>query len=280
MSQEYAITTVGPPRPWQNKRGDQMVSYDVGIEGVYGTVEWARKPDSDPPVAGSTTPLSNIEDTTYGKKLKVDWDAVKAGGSGGPPATSSAGSANFGGDYQRPLRPEVQRAIQRQHSQEMALRFLALNRQSPSYEDVFKAADAFDADINRQTPPQGSGGSPLVGAAPQAPSTHPAPAQSSVVDTSEIEMALQGAYVGIEASKMIAAYMVQELEPSRTVEAIRKLTDFLDAPEQKKTVDALTRLTETALGHDLPVDSAPDDSIPFHHPEYREPGFERLRWRF
>lgn len=264
MSQEYAITWVGNPREWSTSRGDRMLSYEVEVDGVTGKIEWARKPESDPPTIGAMTPLATIDNGAHGKKLKVDWNAVKEQKAGRPSSsTSSAGSANLGGgDYARPLRPEVQRAIQRQHSQEMALRALALLKlpQVPDGTEL-KALIAhwtgwFDADVDRETTPQGSGEGSL------GPQTS-APAQSPVVDISEIEEALQGAHVSVENSHLIGNYMALKLEPSRTIEAIRKLTDFTDVSGQKRAVDALKKLTEADIGHALLADTPPEDDIPF-----------------
>lgn len=128
MSQEYPITWVGDPREWESGRGDRFLAYEIMLDGVPGKVEWSRKPDSDPPVVGAMTPLATIERGSHGKKLKVDWDAMKdrKSGSSSPPTTSSAGSGNFSAEYARPLRPEVQRAIQRQHSQGRAVDYAAL----------------------------------------------------------------------------------------------------------------------------------------------------------
>lgn len=267
MSQEYSITWVGNPREWRTHDGHPMLSYEIEVDGVVGKIEWARKPESDAPLLGHPTPLATIENGPHGKKLKVDWDAVKEQKAGR--GTSSAGSANLGGgDYARPLRPEVQAAIQRQHSQEMALRWVTIINSSrvegtkpiETLAQVFKVADAFDNDVGREAAPQGSGGGSL---GPPAPSTHPAPVQPPSLDISEMEQALQGAGVGVENSRHIANYMALKLEPSRAIEAVRKLTNSADLFTQEQTVAALTKLTEAELGRSLGEEPPPEDDIPF-----------------
>lgn len=252
MSQEYGVTWVGDPREWQSSRGDTFLAYEIEVEGVQGKIEWSRKPDSDPPEVGGMTPLATIDNGSHGKKLKVDWNGIKEQ-KAGKPSTGSSGSANFApAEFMKPLRPEVQRAIQRQHSQEMALRYHAFDKESasPTLAQIFQVADAFDKDI------ADAQGAPAT--------TAPAPpAQRPDVDLSEIEQALEAANCPPAAVPIISLYMAFELSPARATEAVRKLSASTDPTTQKKALDALVTLTEKHRGEPLPMEPAPEDDIPF-----------------
>ena len=70
VSQEYKILSVGDPREWAAERGGTLLAYPLELEGVEGSVEWSRKPDSDVPKAGELTLPSTVENGPHGKKLK------------------------------------------------------------------------------------------------------------------------------------------------------------------------------------------------------------------
>lgn len=110
MPATYTIRKVHDnPRSWQSKQGGPMVSYKVDLDGPNGRdgVEWSRREGSAMPVVGQRVE-GEIEQGNYGPKLKV----ARPAGTG------------FGGGGFRPRDPKETAAIQRQHSQEMALRFL------------------------------------------------------------------------------------------------------------------------------------------------------------
>lgn len=130
---------VGEPRTWSPKDNPERVFNSYKVKDDNGTLyEINRKASSGPPELGQgdyeITPPK--EGTSFPPKIKK----VFRGGGGG------------GG-----MSPERQRAIQRQHSQEMAVRVMDLGGEDPqratTREDLKNAiqhwADWFDADVNR-----------------------------------------------------------------------------------------------------------------------------------
>lgn len=270
MSQEYAVTWVGDPREWESNRGDRFLAYEIEVAGTAGKIEWSRKPDSDPPAVGQNTPLATIENGSHGKKLKVDWDGIKQAKAAGTSSASGAGPSNFGtqgSEYMKPRRPEETRKIERQHSQEMAIRSLTAmgtfdGKSAGLIHQTLKSwIDWFDADLggqgSTQAPDGGSNKADALG-----PDSSVAPA-SSPADLSEFEQALQGAGLDTAAATAVALYMVMKLEPKRCDEAFRKLTDASNPSAQASALAALETLTEKDLGAPLPKDPEIDDDIPF-----------------
>lgn len=120
-----------------------FVSYKLtvqdGTREVQG-VELFQKKDSVPPKVGETYENWKVEDSQYGKKIKKE------------PRTGVGGF--------RPRDPRETAAIQRQHSQEMAVRvasaagwFEGLNPETPAGQDklklVARLSDWFQRDIQR-----------------------------------------------------------------------------------------------------------------------------------
>lgn len=150
--QTYTVDKiVGEPRPWDSKYGP-MLSYKLqitggGLEGA--VVELSQKPTTSAPGIGDTLTgsIQPAQDERFPAKFRK---AQQAGGFGG------------GGGGPRPEDPVRQRRIVRQHSQEMAIRFLAacgcmaeMDPADPKDEAGTKAylatvkrlADFFDGDV-------------------------------------------------------------------------------------------------------------------------------------
>jgi hypothetical protein len=277
VSQEFLIEEVGATREWANKDGHRFLAYDLKLEGEPERVEWSRKPDSDPPKPGEKTPLANIQNGPHGKRLRVDWDAMKEHKAGSGSPRRSKGS-DWTPEAQRD--PERSARILRQHSQEMAIRLVASNPDFPSLENDAQGTtqlserlkalvDAFDADVNQagQAAIQGAGGaspsslpregSPGVSPAASAPDSPP-------VSMEEAEQALDTA-AALEASKRrkVAEFVVTQLAPARAVKAVKNLTNTSDLGERAATVKALIENTEAWIGGPLPAEEKTDDSIPF-----------------
>lgn len=156
MPQEYKIAGVrSGPREWTNKAGGKMHSYRVDLADANGqitqNVERNKKPESAPPQVGDVE-YGDIESGgEYGPKFKL---ASRPGGGGG--------GGGGGGRARRPDDdPKVyaarQAAIARQHSQEMALRFLeardGLGDSDASDDEildyVFKIAERIHEDVSK-----------------------------------------------------------------------------------------------------------------------------------
>lgn len=132
MSKDYTVQGIESKREWSGKYGP-MVTYLVKLAGEDEFVEVNRKPTTDAPkdgevLTGELIPNANPQ---FPAKLKVDKPAFTPG---------------QGGGFKRS--PADTKAIQRQHSQEMALRYLTLvGKTNATLEDVSSVAAYFDQDI-------------------------------------------------------------------------------------------------------------------------------------
>lgn len=275
MSQEYTITDVGNPREWKSKRGDTFLAYEIRLEGVDGPVEWSRKPSSDPPKIGDTTPPGDIQNGPHGPKLQIDWDAVK-GSSGGFSSTTSSGSQNHS---QKKWQPESERdpersaRILRQHSQEMSLRVLALvgldDEASAIQASLREWADWFDNDVNEagQAARSAQGSSPVArtGGTVSPGASGPEPTSPPAEDLKDLEMAIDTAQpTPAKARELIARYMLSELPADEQNRACNQLCNTADLETQAKTIKALRERTEKWTGKPLPTGPKDDDEpLPF-----------------
>lgn len=123
MTQLNLTEVIGEPRSWSPKANPSVTLHSYKVKDDKGTVyEINRKPESGPPKLG----LDEYEITP--PKEGTDF----------PPKLKKVG--NYGGGGGGGKSPEVQRAIQRQHSQEMAVRTVAL---SPQYATEASTPDEF-----------------------------------------------------------------------------------------------------------------------------------------
>jgi hypothetical protein len=109
MASDMTISKVLGSREWNGQHGP-MVTYKIELEG-HGPAELNQKPTSPPPQEGQSI-----------------FGDLQPGREGFPPKLKKAQQNSFGGGGKS---PEQQKSIVRQHSQEMALRFLATSSFSP-----------------------------------------------------------------------------------------------------------------------------------------------------
>lgn len=102
----YTVTAFhGRGNPFgEDKEWGPLIPRRMELEGVEGVVAWNRKPADADPKVGETLE-GELEQTQYGFKFK-----------------KSRQGGGFGGGKS----PEQQKSIVRQHSQEMALRYMAI----------------------------------------------------------------------------------------------------------------------------------------------------------
>jgi hypothetical protein len=162
----FTVASVAPePREW-SAHGSTFLSYKADLQYPDGKlakgIEWNKKSESQPPVVGEEV-VGHLEEGKYGEKFKIDYEATKelgGGGSGSQSHETSTGSPRASkGNWQPESERDPERAarILRQHSQEMALRYLALsNFKADATNDgnvqrgqefVARLADFFDQDV-------------------------------------------------------------------------------------------------------------------------------------
>ena len=247
MSQEFTIAWVGSSREWESKRGDHYLAYEVKVEGDDRVIEWSRKPDSDPPEVGKTTPLADIENGSHGPKLKVDWSAVKQQGG----STSSSGSKTY---EAKSWQPEAQRdperaaRILRQHSQEMAIRYCALLGDRVALDQIFAYANQFDADVIKAAQAGG-----VTSQAPPA-------AQETQSNAEYLSKLLEEAGFDLAQVTVVQRYIETNFDNERRTKVEAALKDITRAP---KAYDQLKQETEAWTKEPLPVNDPASDDIPF-----------------
>lgn len=266
----YTVKHVGEePREWHSKQGGSFLSYTVDFEAEDGVleraVEWSRKPESKAPQVGDRV-AGHIEPGKFSEKFKMDFEATKELGasprSSGSSERSTGRSSNWQPESERD--PERAARILRQHSQEMALRFLAIQAAEGAVsnpdmqwtvEDVFKLADRFDQDVYETG--QHSLLTSLTGA--PRPQKESAPERSTEQD--DIEQLLDSAgLINSAARLMVTNYMLQELEPVRRQKALNALQDF---DRQGAALEALKKGTVEWTGEELPEGGPETDDLPF-----------------
>lgn len=154
MPQEYRITAVrSGPRKWQSTKGGEMHSYRVDLADANGqvtqNVERNKKPTSDPPKEGDQEYGDIEHGGEYGPKFKTASRPGSGGGGGGGRAKRP--------DDDPKVYAARQAAIARQHSQEMALRFLESRNglgDSDASDDeildyVMRTAERFHEDVSK-----------------------------------------------------------------------------------------------------------------------------------
>jgi hypothetical protein len=133
----YTVLAVSPDtEEWNNKAGKAMVSYKVKFtEHADKVVKWNQSATTAPP---------QVNQAVEGD---IDWNAQYM-----PKFTrhyAKPDGGNFdgggGGGTWKPRDPAEIAAIQRQHSQEMALRFLAVNGEAVKATNGKRAFEALDA---------------------------------------------------------------------------------------------------------------------------------------
>jgi len=300
----YEVKNVhGEPREWSSSHGGTFLSYTVDFINEDGVgesgVEWTKKPESRPPQVGEKV-VGHIEPGKFAEKFKLDFNATRElGQGGGSSSEATTSNTSKGSSSKGEVDWDCRNAeIRRQHSQEMALRVYAVHLQANpdltakvDLPQVAAWADWFDQDAitagqkasQGQLPPPTHQATETQSAAPEKPSAidfSGARKQEPSQDLDDYRQLLWNA--GLEpaaARDKVAEYMGVVLPADRLNKAISGLQDL---DRQGSVLGQLKAETEQWIKGPLPqgdaLDGEPD--IPFHHPEYREPGYERLRWRF
>lgn len=258
ITRDWTVNAVREGDVVPNPHGGELQKFYVDFEGS-GDTYWRRKAGDVPEVGRSY--YGNIRQGDYGpmfKKMKPEDGAARSNGS------RSSGGGGFP--------PDVQAAITRQHSQEMAIRALALGglgRDSLEDWDEAKGAirewtDWFQADVDAAAEAaQGNGDTATLGGESGA-TAGSSPAQTLEVSLTEIEQALDVAGLrNSQALSKVSSYMLSELAPERVVSAVKGLTNGADSAGVEQTLAALVKLTERKLGTTLPTAPDSDESIPF-----------------
>jgi hypothetical protein len=285
VSEVFTVKSVGTePREW-SAHGSTFLAYKVDLEDGSGklarAVEWNRKPESRAPQEGEQI-AGHLEEGKYSEKFKLDFEATKElnqGGTGSQSHETSTGATRSAkGNWQPESERDPERAarILRQHSQEMALRYVALtgldvdpeNRQ-PALEQIVKPfIDWFDQDVIQTSqavssaqgpPPAGNDGAPSQSASPGSNSS---PAE----ERTDVEMALSeppgGKFLAAKTRELLTSYMLSQLQPDDLLRACNQLTNGADQSQQEQTLRAMKQRTERWKGEPLPADTDADE-IPF-----------------
>lgn len=129
---DYKVTEVsGAGEPFgQDKDWGPLIPWRFKVEGDDATITWNRKPGSAGPSVGETISGDLTDNGQWGKKFKK----------------AASGGFNRGGQS-----PEVQRSIVRQHSQGMALQYMAAKgiTEFKLDDDFRKVIDWFVKDAGR-----------------------------------------------------------------------------------------------------------------------------------
>jgi hypothetical protein len=160
VSQTFQITWVGDrTRDWETDKG-QFRSYKIALAGydpsendpeAGKTVEWSRRRDAQAPSPGDEV-FGHIEAKQYdwGTKYVFKTDQAEQG----RPASFKKAGANGAGAPASATQDDRSRRIERQHSQEMALRYAAFTGATGGLEKIRELTDWFAADLDvPQTPP-------------------------------------------------------------------------------------------------------------------------------
>lgn len=202
----FEVKSVGEsPREWSG-HGKTFLSYKVDLVADDGilerAVEWNKVADSQAPRQGEHV-AGEIEEGKFGPKFKIDYEASKElnqGGSQTRSQPSSEASSGSKGGWQPESERDPERAarILRQHSQEMAIRYVSLIAEKrgdvPQLSEIFQRADDFDQDVIQagQGSRQGQDASQQVDVA-SSPPVSPAPDEGSADDQQEREHRLDEA---------------------------------------------------------------------------------------
>lgn len=253
MSEHVKVKEVSGGKPWND-----LVYYDIVFDrnGSDFECSWGKKSEGAPEVGDELEgEFFEKKDGEWGFRLSKG----KPGGSSPRPSGGSTSSASTGKS------PDVQRQIIRQHSQEMALRFIAL-ADSPDHDGelsrVFLLADRFDADVLGQVASEGPGSgaagdlsSPAVRGESE-PASHPQPA------TNEHEwfMKLLGdAGLQSDPAHKLATLIVEKFKPEQIRKAEVGLGDIQTMAGTLAELEKVYRLTKG----EILVAEPSDDDTPF-----------------
>lgn len=133
----YTVKTVQGPRVYgEDKDWGPMHEFVLILDGVDKPVELSQKPTTAAPVADARLDLDLEPHPRFPEKFKGKRVRAFNGSGGGP----------------RPEDPKRSRAILRQHSQHMALLYVAnqaADKRPQSWAEFWALVDKFDVDVER-----------------------------------------------------------------------------------------------------------------------------------
>lgn len=130
----YTVQSVAPDPRSYDANGPKLAYKVRFAEHADKEVEWSQNATTQAPQPGQTVEGSIDWSGKWGPKFKRSFQQ-QGGGS----------SSSTGGSTWKPKDPGEVAAIQRQHSQEMALRFLAVNAAAVQATQGKRASEALDA---------------------------------------------------------------------------------------------------------------------------------------
>lgn len=272
MTEHVTVEAVKDARDWESEDGKIKNTYytlDVKREnGLTQEVDHARKQGGKEPEPGEQLDVI-FEEGKFRPKMKKAPSGSFAGQNSSP--ASSGASKGQGREWTPEAERDPERAarILRQHSQEMALRWLALGDELPEgLDQIGYLIDWFDQDVIKAA--NQAGGSPADPQAGAAPPTDASPSSGSQApdEKRDLEMALaepdDPEPLSAEARSKVADYMLTQLIDEDRDRACNQLTNKADSIQQSQTLRAMKKRTERWINGPLSQVSHPDDaSIPF-----------------
>jgi hypothetical protein len=255
--------------PVKNEKGEAKDCY------------WQRKPEYE--VKADDTVYGTISEGQYGLRFKKEQKPDGAPSSGSEARTGTGGGQGKNWQPESERDPERSARILRQHSQEMALRFLSwaavanlhpvdalaaigIDAPEQTLGQIKALADFFDADVNQAGQAARGGQLPSPTTAGES-QTAASPSQPADEEKRDIEMAIDSASaenLGVEARSLVADYMLSELDEAERTRACNQLTNSQDPQAQGMTIRAMKARTEKWSGAPLPVgDTGGTDDVPF-----------------
>lgn len=267
-TKEWAVEGVRAGKVEDNPQGPgQLQKFYVDFEGC-DDVYWRRKLPATVEVGQSY--FGTITENQYGKMFKKEKPQQGS--------TTTAGGANH-----RDWKPESERdpersaRILRQHSQEMALRWIhetKLGGEGMRLEELPEIVNWFDADVNKagQEAAQGAGslpaparppapaeGSPPAARVATVPEAVPQQGSGSNEDHQTLCRMLEISGLRFYGASKLVDLILEDFTPSQ-LEAVKKQLGNFDT--QADAFARLKKYYETKRGEPVP-EEPPDDDIPF-----------------
>lgn len=257
MSDIFVVKNVSDEtKEWEGQYGT-MKTYFIDLEQdghLHTGIEMNRKPESRPPEEGDRM-AGSLEETKYGTKFKLDFEATKEL-KGGPKLASAPTQHNN----------NIEASIYRQVALKVLSPAICESGWNAGMEKEVEAIEKFIAEAGS------SAGEVKDLSPPVAPPQQKAPTDDKHQYLSNL---LESAFVNPNGAAHLANYMLDRFDTKKLAKAEHGL---LDMETQPNTVKQLTAAYERDMKSSLP-DEADDGHIPFHHPEYEEVFSERERRR-
>jgi hypothetical protein len=261
-TKDWKVIAVRSGKTEPNPHGGQFQRFYVDFEGSPDTY-WRRKEGDAPGVGNSYYGTITVGD--YGPRFKKEKLPEDFAG------TSSGGSRNLGSKWQPESErdPERSARILRQHSQEMALRYLTVsgfsvdpeNRSVALEQNVRPIIDWFDADVIQAA--QKAGGSLPHAEAGTASAATPPAAQEAQSNAEYLSKLLEQAGFPLIQIPPLQRYIETQLDGERRskVEAALGSSDLSVCA---RATELLIAETEKWTGEKLPSPAEADSTeVPF-----------------